>query len=53
MEETKKAGDVMPVATELKFVVISEDGKEIICATENEAYSISLLTKIWMKLNQK
>ena len=53
MENTKKPGDVMPIASELKFVVITDDGKELVCDTEASAYSISLLVKIWTKLNQK
>ena len=51
MEIEKKPvpGEITAVASELKFVVMDENGKQIVCETELQAVMLGYQIKIWMK----
>jgi hypothetical protein len=50
-KKEEKAGDILQVASEVKPVVIDENGQKILCENEKEAIFLSYLIRIWMKLN--
>jgi len=49
IEKKPIPGEIIAVASELKFVVTDENGKQIVCETEWQAIMLGYQIKLWMK----